>query len=94
MAAVGTILFFLVRFGTFVASLYAFRHRKHTMSDDEILTARNITVLLKVVEKTLYPMTQAGDLLKVKGKRCDIDACIAAHVEHVGSRLKGGGGDK
>ncbi len=71
------------------------------MSDDEILTIRDVAALLKVGEKTIYTMAQAGDLpgFKVRGqwrfRRSDIDAWIAAQVEHAKARPDDdGGGDE
>lgn len=70
------------------------------MSDDEILTIRDVAALLKVGEKTIYTMAQAGDLpgFKVRGqwrfRRSDIDAWIAAQVEQAKARPDDGGGDE
>ncbi|HBQ12941.1 MAG TPA: DNA-binding protein [Myxococcales bacterium] len=71
------------------------------MSDDEILTIRDVAALLKVGEKAIYTMAQAGDLpgFKVRGqwrfRRSDIDAWIAAQVEHAKARPDDdGGGDE
>ena len=70
------------------------------MSDDEILTIRDVAALLKVGEKTIYTMAQAGDLpgFKVRGqwrfRRSDIDAWIAAQVEQAKARTDDGGDDE
>lgn len=70
------------------------------MSDDEILTIRDVAALLKVGEKTIYTMAQTGDLpgFKVRGqwrfRRSDIDAWIAAQVEQAKARPDDGGGDE
>jgi excisionase family DNA binding protein len=70
------------------------------MSDDEILIIRDVAALLKVGEKTIYTMAQAGDLpgFKVRGqwrfRQSDIDAWIAAQAEHAKARPNDGGGDE
>lgn len=70
------------------------------MSDDEILTIRDVAALLKVGEKTIYTMAQAGDLpgFKVRGqwrfRRSGIDAWIATQVQHAKARPEDGGGDE
>lgn len=70
------------------------------MSDDEILTIRDVSALLKVGEKTIYTMAQVGDLpgFKVRGqwrfRRSDIDAWIADQVERAKARPEDGGGDE
>jgi excisionase family DNA binding protein len=70
------------------------------MPDDEILTIRDVAALLKVGEKTIYTMAQVGDLpgFKVRGqwrfRRFDIDAWIAAQVEHGQERPVDRGGDQ
>lgn len=70
------------------------------MSDDEIVTIRDVPALLKVGEETIYMMAQVGDLprLKVRGQwhfRCsDIDAWIADQVDHAKARPEDGGGDE
>jgi excisionase family DNA binding protein len=70
------------------------------MSDDEILTVRDVAALLKVGERTIYTMAQAGDLpgVKVRGqwrlRRSNIDGWIAAQVGHVKARPDDGGGDE
>lgn len=70
------------------------------MSDDEILTIRDVAALLKVGEKTIYTMAQTGDLpgFKVRGqwrfRRSDIDAWIAAQVEHAKADRDDDGGDQ
>ena len=52
------------------------------MSNEEVLKLRDIAALLKVGEKTVYSMAQAGELpaFKVRGQwrfsRNDIDAWI------------------
>ena len=57
---------------------------------DEILTIQEIAVLLKLADKTVYSMAQAGELpaFKVRGqwrfKRDDIDAWI--ELQKVASR--------
>jgi len=56
------------------------------MSEDEILTIREVAELLKIGSKTAYTMAQEGDLpgFKVRGqwrfRRSDIDLWIARHV--------------
>jgi len=67
---------------------------------DEILTIREVAALLKVGEKTTYTMAQSGELpgFKVRGqwrfRRSDIDAWIAAQVEHAKGRPGDAGGDE
>ncbi len=57
------------------------------MSNDEILTIREVAVLLKIGGKTAYTMAQSGELpgFKVRGqwrfRRSDIDAWIHEKVE-------------
>ena len=52
------------------------------MSNDEILTIKDVATLLKIGEKTVYTMAQGGELpvFKVRGQwrfsRKDIDAWI------------------
>jgi excisionase family DNA binding protein len=61
------------------------------MSNDEILTIRDVAALLKIGEKTAYTMAQDGDLpgFKVRGqwrfRRSDIDAWIGEQVEQATS---------
>ena len=56
------------------------------MSEDEILTIREIAALLKIGEKTAYTMAQGAQLpgFKVRGqwrfRRVDIDQWIAQRV--------------
>lgn len=53
---------------------------------DEILKVIEVAALLKVADKTVYPMTQQGELraFKVRGqwrfRRADIDAWMASQV--------------
>ena len=62
------------------------------MSQDEILTLKEVAALLKIAERTAYMMIQRGDLpgFKVGGqwrfKRKDIDAWMEAQkrAEHQG----------
>jgi excisionase family DNA binding protein len=57
------------------------------MSEDEILTIREVAALLKIGEKTTYTMAQSGQLpgFKVRGqwrfRRADIDQWIARQVD-------------
>jgi excisionase family DNA binding protein len=52
------------------------------MTDDEILTIREVAALLKIGEKTAYTMAQTGDLpgFKVRGqwrfRRVELDRWI------------------
>lgn len=52
------------------------------MQNDEMLTIKDIAVMLKVGEKTIYSMTQSGELpaFKVRGQwrfsRKDVEAWI------------------
>ncbi len=70
------------------------------MSDDQILTVRDVAALLKVGEKTIYTMAQAGDLpgFKVRGqwrfRRSDIDAWIGEQVEHARATVESGEEDE
>ncbi len=70
------------------------------MSDDQILTVRDVAALLKVGEKTIYMMAQAGDLpgFKVRGqwrfRRSDIDAWIGEQVEHARATVESGEEDE
>lgn len=58
------------------------------MTQDEILTIRDVAELLKVGEKTVYTMAQRGELpaFKVRGqwrfRRGDIGAWIDAQTAH------------
>lgn len=57
------------------------------MTDDEILTIREVAALLKVGEKTAYTMAQSGKLpgFKVQGqwrfRRADIDQWITHQIK-------------
>ena len=57
------------------------------MTDDEILTIREVAALLKVGEKTAYTMAQSGKLpgFKVRGqwrfRRADIDQWITHQIK-------------
>ena len=57
------------------------------MADDEILSIREVAVLLKIGEKTGYTMAQSGELpgFKVRGqwrfRRRDLDDWITRNVE-------------
>jgi excisionase family DNA binding protein len=61
------------------------------MSEDEILTIREVAALLKIGEKTAYTMAQGGQLpgFKVRGqwrfRRADIEAWISQQLG--GSRV-------
>jgi excisionase family DNA binding protein len=69
------------------------------MSDDEILTIREVATLLKIGEKTAYTMAQEGQLpgFKVRGqwrfRRADIDQWIARRIlaASEGQKPEGGG---
>jgi excisionase family DNA binding protein len=62
------------------------------MSEDEILTIREVAALLKIGEKTAYTMAQEGQLpgFKVRGqwrfRRADIDQWIARRVDRGAGR--------
>lgn len=66
------------------------------MSNEEVLKLRDIAALLKVGEKTVYSMAQAGELpaFKVRGQwrfsRNDIDAWIEQQ-KHTNQKTGTGG---
>ena len=66
------------------------------MSEDEILTIREVAAFLKIGEKMAYTMAQAEQLpgFKVRGqlrfRRADIDKWIAWHVGRGTGTEKGG----
>jgi excisionase family DNA binding protein len=67
------------------------------MSEDEILTIREVAEFLKVGEKTTYTMAQSGH--KVRGqwrfRRADIESWITHHVAGVRcDKKKGATGGK
>ena len=70
------------------------------MASDEILTLKEVARLLKVADKTVYTMAQNKELpaFKVRGqwrfRRSDIDAWIAAQVEHAKADRDDDGGDQ
>jgi excisionase family DNA binding protein len=63
---------------------------------DEVLTIRNVAALLKLAEKTVYAMAQAGEIpaFKIRGqwriRRAELDQWIDAQPRGGGSR---GGND-
>jgi len=69
------------------------------MSNDEILTIREVAALLKIGDKTAYTMAQSGELpgFKVRGqlrfRRSDIDAWIHERVGKSGGTRDAAGGD-
>jgi excisionase family DNA binding protein len=73
-----------------MASLSMFRHAGVAMSD-EVLTIKEVAALLKLAEKTIYTMANAGEIpaFKIRGqwriKRTDFDKWIDAQP-------RGGGG--
>ncbi len=66
------------------------------MSNDEILTLREVATLLKIGEKTAYTMAQVGQLpsFKVRGQwrflRADISEWIRIQVSRSSRRPRGG----
>ena len=61
--------------------------RENSMRNDEVLKIKDVAVLLKVGEKTIYTMAQSGELpaFKVRGQwrfsRKDIDDWIEAQKQ-------------
>jgi excisionase family DNA binding protein len=70
------------------------------MSEDEILTIREVATLLKIGEKTTYTMAQSGQLpgFKVRGqwrfRRADVDQWIAQRILAASEGQKPEGGSR
>lgn len=66
------------------------------MSEDQILTIKDVAVILKLAEKTVYSMAQAGELpaFKVRSqwriRKMDFDKWVAiqAKADKPATRLK------
>ena len=67
------------------------------MTQDQVLTLKEVAALLKIAERTAYSMMQAGELpgFKVGGqwrfKRADIEAWIEKQKEDAGTQPARGG---
>jgi excisionase family DNA binding protein len=57
-------------------------YTERAVTSDEVLTIKEVAVLLKLAEKTVYSMAQQGELpaFKVRGqwrvRRCDFDSWL------------------
>jgi excisionase family DNA binding protein len=65
------------------------------MNEDPLLTIKDIATILKLAEKTVYSMAQAGELpaFKVRGqwrmRRVDFDRWMAARAKTATTRKAG-----
>ncbi|HPQ72061.1 MAG TPA: helix-turn-helix domain-containing protein [bacterium] len=65
------------------------------MTGDEVLTIKDVAILLKLAEKTVYSMAQRGELpaFKVRGqwrvRRVDYDKWIAQQARAGAKRTSG-----